>query len=95
MHTITSLLNLNACSAATVTGTIKVEPLETVTYDNTINPVLYPGAATQNLCPGTTLEGISFKVGGAVGSVSDTKIMDGKCVETSHYSKLIRVRKFY
>ena len=28
--------------------------------DNTINPALYPGAATQNLCPGTTLEGISF-----------------------------------
>ncbi|MFL2629889.1 MAG: beta strand repeat-containing protein [Flavobacteriaceae bacterium] len=69
-YTITSLLNLNACTAATVTGTIKVEPLETVTYDNTINPTLYPGAATQNLCPGTTLEGISFKIGGAVGSVS-------------------------
>ena len=68
-YTITSLLNLNSCSAATATGTIKIEPIETVTYDNTINPGLYPGAATQELCPGTDMSGISFRIGGAVPSI--------------------------
>ena len=68
-YTITSLLNLNSCSAGTATGTIKIEPIETVTYDNTINPALFPGAATQELCPGTDMSGISFRIGGAVPSV--------------------------
>ena len=68
-YTITSLLNINSCSAATITGTIKIEPLETITYDNTINPALFPGAASQELCPGTDMSGISFRIGGDVPSV--------------------------
>ena len=68
-YEITTTNNINSCSAATITGTIKIEPLESVTYDNTINPALFPGAATQELCPGTDMSGISFRIGGAVPSV--------------------------
>ena len=90
-YTITSLLNLNSCTAATATGTIKIEPFETVTYDNTINPALYPGAASQDLCPGTDMSGISFRIGGAVPSVVVAGLPPGV---TSTHSVTAQVDQF-
>ena len=62
-----------------------------MTYDNTINPALFPGAATQELCPGTDMSGISFRIGGAVPSVVVAGLPPGV---TSTHSVTAQVDQF-